>query len=79
MIKNYLNEIPKTYKRTSIFSDLQLFAESDYPCCEIDIGKYKSAASALGAYRASIRRFGMPLKAHLFDGNLYLLKLTEGE
>ena len=55
--------------------DIMKFAESNWKCCEVDIGRYRDNVSALAAYCNAIKRNNIEtISAVRKNGKIYLVK-----
>ena len=57
-----------------VTQDVLDFHKSDWPACEVNIGKYKSVHSAQAAYRQAIKNANVGIIAIERSGRLFLLR-----
>lgn len=71
-----INEIPGRCCRINnqVTQEVLDFHNSDWPACEVSIGKYKTIHSAQAAYRQAIKKANVGVTAIEREGRLFLLR-----
>lgn len=70
--------VNKLYKPAKLQTILDEFMRSDALAvrCVIAPGEYANASSAQGSYHAAIKRLHYPIAARVFNGDMYLIKIS---
>lgn len=70
--------VNKFYKPTKFQTILDAFMRSDALAvrCVMSPGEYSNVASAQSSYHAAIKRLGYPIAARVFNGDIYLIKIS---
>lgn len=73
--------VNKLYKPTKLQTVLDEFMRSDALAvrCVMAPGEYANAASAQNSYHAAIKRLHYPIAARIFNGDMYLIKISPAE
>lgn len=70
--------VNKLFKPTKLQTILDEFMRSDALAvrCVMAPGEYANASSAQSSYHAAIKRLGYPIAARVFNGDMYLIKIS---
>lgn len=70
--------VNKLYKPAKLQTILDEFMRSDALAvrCVMAPGEYASASSAQSSYHAAIKRLHYPIAARVFNGDMYLIKIS---
>ncbi len=70
--------VNKLYKPGKLQTVLDEFMRSDALAvrCVMAPGEYANAASAQSSYHAAIKRLHYPIAARVFNGDMYLIKIS---
>lgn len=73
--------VNKLYKPAKLQTILDAFMRSDALAvrCMIAPGEYANAASAQRSYYAAIKRLHYPIAARVFNGDMYLIKISSAK
>ena len=64
------------YKQTKLYDLLEEFRDSGLDCVEVTEYHHKNAKSCYSCLTNSIRRFRMPIKAHIEDDKVFLMRIV---
>lgn len=70
--------VNKLYKPSKLQTILDEFMRSDTLAvrCVMAPGEYANATSAQSSYHTAIKRLGYPIAARVFNGDMYLIKIS---